>query len=104
MRWWRHSASDSDGSLPPKLQHKLAPMRRAAVLEDVDALPGPEERTSILDRDREMRRQQGTADMRRHIIGALVVMPVAFDVLGRERTKKVLEIGADLGRGILLDQ
>jgi hypothetical protein len=63
-------------SLADEMQHDFAIMRRAAMLEEIDALPCAERELSVDDRNGKMRLRQRGADMRRHIVGPFHVMLV----------------------------
>jgi hypothetical protein len=86
------------------MQCDLAPVRRAAMLDEVESLPGAEHEASVRERNRQLRRQQRGANMRRHIVGSFIGVAIAPRLLGGERAQEILEIGADLGRRILLDE
>lgn len=79
-------------------------MRRATVLEDVEALPCTEKKPPVFDGDRELSRQQGGTDMRGHVVGSFVVVAIAAASLRHERAKEVGKIALHLRRGILLDE
>ena len=82
----------------------LAQVRGAAVLEQVDALPGSERHPAADNRDRQTDRGQSGADMGRHVVRPLVVVGIAALVLGRQELEERLEIVAHRRRGVLLDQ
>src|SRR5271166_6977721 len=79
-------------------------MRRAPMLEEINPLPRSERETAVDQRDRQVGRRQRRPDVRRHIIGAFIVMGVAMRVLRRDAFEKRLEIRADLRRGVLLNE
>ena len=85
------------------MQRDVPTMRRAAVLEQVDALPGAEHGPAIGDRDRQAGRGQRRTKMGGHVVGAFVVMlvPIAF---WRDAGEVALDVAARSGGGILLDQ
>src|SRR5271166_3870148 len=92
------------GLLTQRVDRDLAPMRRAPMLEEINPLPRSERETAVDQRDRQVGRRQRRPDVRRHIIGAFIVMGVAMRVLRRDAFEKRLEIRADLRRGVLLDE
>ena len=84
------------------MQHQRPRMRRAAMLEHVDALPRPERRTPLDYRNRQTHLGQRRPQMSGHIVGAFVVMlvPPAF----RRNPREVAFEIAPRGRSaILLD-
>ena len=85
--------------------HRDAPLVRAgAVLEQVDALPAAEIRPAGVDRDREMGRGQGGADVRRHVVRAFLGVPVVAQVLRHDAPEELVEIVQHVRIGVLLDQ
>src|SRR5690348_8228462 len=85
------------------MQHNLTRGRVAAVLEQENALPCAEERASVLDGDRQLRRRQRCAQMRGHVVRSFIVMLVRA-VLGSDAAEIGLEIAPRRRSGILLDQ
>src|SRR5207248_1385695 len=93
----------ADGSLADQMQHQLARMGGSAVLEQINALPRAEHRLASLHRNAELCLGQCRLDMRRHVIGSLILMPVA-GILRRQTLEEGFEVGADIWIGILLYQ
>ena len=79
-------------------------MRRGAVLEEEDALPDAELEPAVADRDRQLRLGQRTLDVRRHVVGPLVVVAVEAHILRHDPAQKGVEVVAHVGRRIFLDQ
>jgi hypothetical protein len=52
------------------VEYDLPAMRRGAVLEDVDSLPGSKNRPAIEDRDRKLRIGERGPNVRGHIVWA----------------------------------
>jgi hypothetical protein len=90
--------------LPQQMQHHLPLVRPAAMLEQIDTLPGAERRLAIDDRDGQLHLRQRRAQMRRHVIGPFVVVCIARGIFGRELLEKGLQIGPHLPGRVLLDQ
>ena len=74
-------------------------MRVAPVLEQKDPLPSTQLHLSACDRDRFARARQRHPNVRRHIVGAFVIV---FEVLifRDELVEKSLEIAPGRGRGV----
>src|SRR5439155_7722709 len=85
-------------------QDERALMRRGAMLEEEDALPDAELEPAVGDGDRQLRLGQRTLDVRRHVVRPLVVVAVEAHILRHDPAQERVEIVADVGRGILLDQ
>lgn len=85
------------------MRRHRSPVRSAAVFEQIDALPNPQNRASVRDRDRQARRGDRGAEVGGHVVGAFVIMLIAAR-LGREPREPALEIAARGGGGIFLDQ
>src|SRR5438105_3017661 len=68
-------------SLADEMQDELAAVPGGAVLEDVDRLPRAERERAVDDRDRELGRGEGGADVRRHVVGTFGGMAVEAVVL-----------------------
>jgi len=56
------------------------------------------------DRDRQLRLRQGRPQMRRHVVGSLVIVRVERRILGRDAREVGLEIVPRSASGIFLDQ
>src|SRR5215217_9219628 len=79
------------------------PLGRAPpMLEEIDALPGPERHAPVRDRDGELRLSQCRTEVCRHVVGTLVIMLVVA-AFRREPGEIGLEIAAGRRGGILLD-
>src|SRR5690606_4211704 len=61
--------SFSRGSSAGKMQHHLAPVRPVAVLEEIDALPGAEQRAAAIDRNTKRNGRQRRIDVCRQSSG-----------------------------------
>src|ERR1700738_1380632 len=84
-------------------QDERALMGRGAVLEEEDPLPHAELEPAVGDRDRQLRLGQRTLDVRRHVVGPLVVVAIEADVLRHDPAQEGVEIVAGGGGGGLLD-
>jgi hypothetical protein len=78
-------------------------MGRGAVLKEEDPLPDAELEPAVGDRDRQLRLGQRTLDVRRHVVGPLVVVTIEAHILRDDPAQEGVEIVADVGRGVLLD-
>src|SRR5215213_10018850 len=79
------------------------PLGRAPpMLEEIDALPGPERHAPVRDRDGELRLTQCRAKVCRHVVGTLVIMFVVA-AFRRELREIGFDIAASRRGGILLD-
>src|SRR5258708_5561951 len=85
------------------MQDDLAPMRRRAVLEDIDPLPCSKNWLAIEDGYRELRIGERGSDVCGHVVGALHGMAVQFVVFRRQTTEMIVEIGDHVRVGILLN-
>ena len=74
------------------------------MLEQIDALPFAERQPPFHKRDRELNLSESGAQMRRHVVRAFVIMGIGVRILGRDPREIRLEIGADLRRGIFLNE
>jgi hypothetical protein len=86
------------------MQGYLSPMRRSPMLEQVNTLPSPQGKLPLHDRNRKLHARQDRADMGGHIVGAFIPMPILMHVLRRQAIEKCLEVGANVPRGVLLDE
>jgi hypothetical protein len=84
------------------MQDNLSPMRRAAVLEQINPLPCPQSKLATKNRNRKLHAGQNGADVGGHVVSAFVGVPVSA-VLRRRAVEKCLEICADVSRGVLLN-
>lgn len=75
------------------------------MLVKVNALPGAKDRPGVLHGNGKLGLRKGRADMRWHVIGSLVIVPVShLPSIGYEPTEEVLQVGADVWGGILLHE
>jgi hypothetical protein len=88
-------------SFADQVQGDLSPMRRSAMLKQINPLPRPQRELTPQDRNRELDAGQDGAYVRGHVVGAFVRMPV-FAVVRRRTVEKCLEIGANVPRGVFL--
>ena len=86
------------------MQGDLPLMRRTPMLEQVNTLPRSQGELPLQDRNRQLHTDEGRADMSGHIVGAFVGVPISAGVLWRQAVDKCLEIGANVPRGVLLDE
>lgn len=77
---------------------------RPAMLEKIDALPGPKRQPAIDDRDREIRAGQSGADVCRHVIRALLVVEIAAFSFRSDVLKEGLKVGTNFRRRIFLNE
>jgi hypothetical protein len=70
------------------MQGNLSPMRRAPMLEEVNPLPSTQGEPPFYDRNRQLHADEGGADMRRHVVGAFVVVPISAGVFRRQAIEK----------------
>ncbi len=85
-------------------QDEGAAVRRGAVLEQEDALPGAELQPTVGDGDGELSLGQRAFDVGRHVVRSFVVVAVERDILWYDAMQKSIEVAPDIGRCILLDQ
>jgi len=90
--------------LPQKMQHDLTLVRRAPVLEEIDALPSPKNQPPRRYGDSELRLQQRRPDMGRHVVETFAFVDVALAVFWRDRLEKIFQIRPDIGVGVLLNE
>ena len=82
--------------------HRHLPLvRAAAVLEQVDPLPGPERQPSADQRDRQLGPGEGGAQMGRHVVRPLVVVGVEGGVLRRQAFEEGLKVRAENDKQVL---
>lgn len=86
------------------MQHELAPVRRAAMLEEIYSLPGPKHQPSRDNGNGELRLRERGSDMRRHVVGAFAAMDVTRTILGRDLFEKSFKICPDVGVGVFLNE
>ena len=79
-------------------------VRAAAVLEDVDALPGSERGAAPANGDGELTLGEGGPDVSRHVVGTFHGVGVELVVLGDKAAEEVFEISDDIGVGVFLDE
>jgi Protein of unknown function (DUF3309) len=88
-------------SFADQMQGDLSPVRRSAMLKQINPLPRPEHQFTPEDRNRQLNAGQDSAYVRGHVVGAFVRMPV-LAVVRRHTVEKCLEIGANVSGGVLL--
>ena len=90
------------------MQHDLAPVRRVAVLEEIDALPGAERQPAGGHRNGERGRRQRRLDVRRHVVGAFAAVDEIAHrrIVGRRHQppEEGVEVAPHVRIGIFLDQ
>src|SRR6187399_3206990 len=91
-------------SFADEVERDLAPERLEPVLPDVDALPDAERQTALGDWDRQLHGGERRAHVRRHVVESLVAMAKDRIAVRDEAGEEAIEIGAHLGRRVLLDQ
>jgi hypothetical protein len=79
-------------------------MRPAAMLEQVNALPGAERRLAVHDRNRQLNLRQRRAQMRRHVVGAFVIVLITSLLFRRQLLEECFQIGAHFPGRILLNE
>ncbi len=89
-------------SFTNEVQRDLSPMGRTPVLEQINTLPSPQSEAPLQDRNRKLHPGQDRADVRGHVIGAFVGVPILSGILRRQTVEKRLEIGANIWRGVFL--
>lgn len=82
------------GSFSHRDDNDLPAMRIASVLEQENALPGPELHSGFRDRNYFTRWRQDRADVRRHVVWSLVVVLEIGRVFRHEPVEEFLEIAA----------
>ena len=85
------------------VQHHFAPVRRVAVFEHINALPGTQRQPAFVQRDADTGLCQGRADVRRHVVGPFGGMAEARAAFGEIR-EEILQILLHIRIGIFLDQ
>jgi hypothetical protein len=86
------------------MQGDLPATRRAPMLEQINPLPGPQGELALQDWNCELHAGQRRADVRRHVIGAFIHVPISPRLLRRQAVEKRLQIGANVRRGVLLNE
>jgi hypothetical protein len=86
------------------MQRYFPTMWGAAMLEQINPLPGPQSELTAHDRNRNLDAGHGRADVGRHVVVAFICVPIPASLLRREAVKKSLEIGANIGCGVLLNK
>lgn len=87
-----------------EVQHDLPPVRRAAVLEKIDPLPGAKHHAPRGNRNRKLRLRQRRSYMGGHVVGSLDAVDITPLVLRRDCFEKIFEILLDIGIGVFLDE
>ena len=91
-------------SVSDRVQDDFAAVGGVAVFEEEDALPGAEEEGVVADGDGEAGWGDGGAEVGGHVVGAFVGVAVAGWIVGGEGGEVVLDVGADVGAGVFLDE
>jgi hypothetical protein len=86
------------------MQRDLPTTWDAPMLEQINPLPGPQGELALHDRNRKLHASQRRADVGRHVVWAFVCMPISPRLLRRQAVEKCLEIGANIRRGVLLNE
>jgi hypothetical protein len=86
------------------MQNDLAPVRRAAMLEQINPLPSPEDHPPRSDRNGKLRLRKRGPDVRRHVVRTFGAVNIAPSALGCDLFEKSFEIGSNIGVGVLLNQ
>jgi hypothetical protein len=86
------------------MQSDLAASRRAPMLEQINPLPCPQGELALQDRNCELHAGQRRADVRRHVIGAFIPVPISPRFLRRHAVEIRLQISAYVRRGVLLNE
>jgi hypothetical protein len=84
-------------------QHHLAPVRRVAMLEHINPLPGAQRQPALVQRNADRGLGQRRTDMRRHVVGPLGGVAEARPA-GRQPMKEIAQVLLHIGIGIFLDQ
>ena len=87
-----------------QVQCDLAPLRPAAVLEQIDALPSTERHFSPRHRNRKLHLGERGAEVGGHVIWSLDLVDVAAGCLGRDPVEEGFQVGPQVRVGVLLDQ
>jgi len=83
------SAANWAQSVADQMQGDFPAVGRAPVLEQIDPLPGAQRQPAIPDRDGELHAGQGRAEMRGHVVGAFVRVPISPRLLRRQAVENV---------------
>src|SRR5215469_6112253 len=86
-----------------QMQHDLAPMCAATMLEKINTLPGAKHEPSRGERNGKLSLGERSPDMCRHVVRPFRVVAIT-PVFGRDRRKESLQIGLHIGIRILLDE
>ncbi len=93
----------ASGRLTPQRQYQPAAAAMAAMLAEIDALPGPQSERAAVHRDREARTQQRGLHMRRHVVRAFARVPIR-EILRRDRRERRLQVDRHIGVRVLVDR
>ena len=74
------------------------------MLEQVNTLPSSQGELPLHDWNRQLHADEGRADMGWHVVRAFVGVPISPGVLRRQPIEKCLEVGANVPRGVLLNE
>ena len=100
----RRDASGRGYLLAENMQSQVSLVRAAAVLEDVDALPGSERGATLANGDGELSLGEGGSDVSRHVVGTFHGVSVEAVVFGDEAAEEGFEIADDVRVGVFLDE
>ena len=73
------------------------------MLEEINALPGPQNQAPLIERNRKLGKSKSGADMRRHIIGAFHRVPVQAVVFRYQAVEEGVEVVNHVRVGIFLN-
>ena len=85
------------------VQHDLPSMGRGAMFPQIDPLPSPQKHRAIAERNTQLHRSEGTANMSWHVIGPFHGVGVEGIPIGTKSRKKSLQIDPHIRIGIFLD-
>ncbi len=79
-------------------------MRGAAVLENINALPGPKNGTPSMNGYRQLRLSQSRPDVSRHVVGPLHSVAVVGVVFWSDAAEVAFEVVPHVGVGVFLNR
>src|SRR5262245_33417965 len=86
------------------MQNDLAFLWTPAMFEEVDSLPRAEGRLTVQHRNRDLHLRERSAQMRRHVVRPFILMRIPARVFGGQSLEERFEVGANLRRGVLLNE
>ena len=86
------------------MERERSAVRRAAMLEQIDALPGAQDQAPLGERDRELGLGERGADVGGHVVGALVAMPIERGIFRSDAGEEALEVGTRVAGRIFLHE